>query len=434
MTALPDNHPQRFVLSNEVHARPPEPITAPLRVSIIALKLDGPYSDEDRQRVVDLTERYGAVPPGHNAKHYSVDLSDFRLVWERHTEFIRYTFYSEADDKPFSEPAIAAVPEDWLQSLPGELIVAAHAEVLPEAMVKDDIEALSKAHFSGHALIGSDIADGRATAMTDFRIHKDGFSRFLVIDRGMTPWVAGRVVQRLLEIETYRVVALLGLPVAQQVVPSLTRWESDLSGTTSEMTDQRNTDETILLERLTNLQAAIEKSYTESQFRFSASAAYHALVNRRIEELRETRRPDMPTLEEFTERRLAPAMATCSSAERRQAALSERVDRAAQLLSTRVDLSLERQNAEVLHSMNRRVELQLRLQQTVEGLSIAAITYYIVGVIGYMAKGAYAAGVPVDPNIVMGLAVPAVLALTAFGVWRARKEITEAQARREQEG
>ena len=429
MTALPENHPQRFVLSNEVHARPPEPVTAPMRISIIALKLDGPYTDDDRQRVVELTERYGAVPPGANAKHYSVDLSDFRLVWERHTEFIRYTFMSPADDKPFSEPAIAAVPEDWLQSLPGELIVAAHAEVLPESAIKEETDVLAKSYFSGHALIGSDIADARATAMTDFRILNDGFSRFLIIDRGMSPWVAGRVVQRILEIETYRVVALLGLPVAQQVVPSLTQWERDLSTTTSEMTDQGTTEETVLLERLTNLQAAIEKSYTESQFRFSASAAYHALVNRRIEELRETRRPDMQTLAEFTERRLAPAMATCSSAERRQAALSERVDRAAQLLSTRVDLSLERQNAEVLDSMNQRVELQLRLQQTVEGLSIAAITYYIVGVIGYMAKGAAAAGLPVDANLVMGLAAPAVLALTAFAVWRARKEITEAQAR-----
>ncbi|MEM9739138.1 MAG: DUF3422 domain-containing protein [Pseudomonadota bacterium] len=431
MSALPENHPQRFVLSNEVHARPPEPVTAPMRVSIIAMKVDGPHSDEDRKRVVDLTERYGAVPPGDNAKHYSVDLSDFRLIWERHTEFIRYTFMSAADDKPFSEPAIAAVPEDWVRSLPGQLIVATHAEILPESAVTDGTEGLSKAHFSGHALIGSDIADGRATAMTDFRIHKDGFSRFLVIDRGMSPWVAGRVVQRLLEIETYRVVALLGLPVAQYVVPSLSKWERDLSITTSEMTGQGDTDEAELLERLTNLQAAIEKSYTESQFRFSASDAYHALVNRRIQELRETRRPDMQTLEEFTERRLAPAMATCSSAERRQAALSERVDRAAQLLSTRVDLSLERQNAEVLDSMNRRVELQLRLQQTVEGLSIAAITYYVVGVIGYLAKGAAAAGAPVNSDLTMGVAAPLVLGLTALAVWRARKEIVEAQNRRE---
>ncbi|MEM1105522.1 MAG: DUF3422 domain-containing protein [Pseudomonadota bacterium] len=434
MSALPENHPQRFVLSNEVHARPPEPITAPMRVSIIAQKLEGPYTDEDRLKVVELTERYGAVPPGRNAKHYSIDLGDFRLVWERHTEFIRYTFLSAADHSPFSEPAIAAVPEDWLQALPGELIAAAHAEVLPEAAVTLEAEALSKAYFSGHALIGSDIADNRATAMTDFRIHKDGFSRFLVIDRGMNPWVAGRVVQRLLEIETYRIVALLGLPVAQTVVPALTAWERDLASITSQMTDPGDVDETGLLERLTDLQAAIEKSYTESQFRFSASAAYHALIDRRIEELREERRTDMQTLGEFTERRLAPAMATCTSAERRQAALSERVDRAAQLLSTRVDLSLERQNAEVLDSMNKRVELQLRLQQTVEGLSIAAITYYIVGVIGYMAKGVAASGQAVNADLVMGVAAPLVAILTAYGVWRARREITKAQALRDQAG
>ena len=41
----------------------------------------------------------------------------------------------------------------------------------------------------------------------------------------------------------------------------------------------------------------------------------------------------------------------------------------------------------LLGAMNRRQQLQLRLQATVEGLSVAAITYYIVGLVGYAAKG-----------------------------------------------
>ena len=275
-------------------------------------------------------------------------------------------------------------------------------------------------------MIGSDIADGAGTVMTDFRIQRDGFTRFLIVDGNLTETESGQVIQRILEIETYRIMALLGLPVAQALVPKIGAWERELAEIADEMTQAGETDdvdEPDLLNRLTILQAAIEKSYTENQFRFGASAAYYDIVRGRIEDLRESRLADLRTLAEFTERRLAPAMATCQAAERRQAALSERVDRAAQLLSTRVDLSLEQQNAAVLESMNRRVELQLRLQQTVEGLSIAAITYYGVGVVGYIAKGLEASGVPINPELVMGLAVPIVAALTAFGIWRTHKLI-----------
>lgn len=428
MIALPGNHPQRFVLSNEVHARPPEPMTAPVKLSCIALTTKGAYRDSDREPVIELTKQYGATPPGPGAKHYAVDLKEFRLIWERHTEFIRYTFITPLEGDPFETPAIAAAPENWLSSLPGELIAGANAAMMDVNDTTPPHEELARRYFAGNAMIGADISGGAGTAMTDFRIHADGFSRFLILNRSLSPWQGGRLVQRLLEIETYRIMALLALPVAQAVIPRLAEWEHELSEITAMMTDTSDTDEPVLLERLTTLQAAIEKSYTQSQFRFSAGAAYYALVQRRIAELRETRLKDMQTFVEFTERRLAPAMATCASAEARQAKLSERVDRAAQLLSTRVDLSMEKQNQDVLESMNRRVELQLRLQQTVEGLSIAAITYYVVGVIGYLAKGLESAGLPIDSYIVMGAAVPIVLALTGLGVWHTRRTLAERDA------
>lgn len=427
MTKLPENHAQRFQLSNEVHARPPEKMSTPFQVSCVAMKTDWSYRDGDRDLVVELTEQYGATPPAEGAKHYSVDLQDFRLNWERHTEFTRYTFITHSDAKPFAEPAISAVPEKWLAALPGELIAAAHAEVLMgKGESAPDIGTISKQYFSSNTLIGASISDERAMALTDFRIHADGFSRFLIIDPKTTPWHLGRIVQRLLEIETYRVMALLALPVAQAISPQLTQWETELAEITGLMGADGELDEPALLDRLTRLQAAVEKSHTASQFRFGAANAYYALVKRRIGELRETRLPEMQTFHEFIDRRLAPAMATCESVDERQEGLSERVDRAAQLLSTRVDMSLERQNQAVLESMNRRADLQLRLQQTVEGLSVAAITYYVVGVIGYMAKGAEKAWPFIDPVVVMGIAAPIVLALSLAGIWWRRKTIENA--------
>ncbi|MEQ9505159.1 MAG: DUF3422 domain-containing protein [Hyphomonas sp.] len=428
MLTLPESHEQRYGLSNEVHARPSEPLEGAVKLSCIALTTNWPYSDADREIVAEVTRRYGATPPGPGVKHYSVDLRDFRLIWERHTEFTRYTFIVAA--KPgsaaFSATAIESAPADWIAKLPGELIVATHAALMPESTGGPPTHGeLSAQHFSGNALIGSSIAGGAANSVTDFRLHADGFSRFLVLNHSMTPWHAGRIVQRLLEIETYRIMALLALPVAQTLSPQLSEWESELSRVVTEMTASGADDEARLLDRLTALQAAIEKSHTETQFRFGAAAAYYALVQRRILELREDRLADMQMFSEFTERRLAPAMDTCQSAAQRQAALSERVDRAAQLLSAKVDKSLQIQNRQILESMNKRAELQLRLQQTVEGLSVAAVTYYVVGVIGYFAGGLSAIGVHVDPKFAMGVAAPLALALAIAGVWHTRRQIEQ---------
>lgn len=426
MLKLPENHDQRYILSNEVHARPPEPLEGAVRMSCIALTTNWPYADADREVVAALTRRYGATPPGPGVKHFSVDLRDFRLIWERHTEFTRYTFIvpGKTGDASFATTAIDAAPADWVASLPGELIVATHAALVPAANETTPLHGdLSAQHFSGNALIGASIAGGAAISVTDFRLHADGFSRFLVLNNSMTPWQAGRIVQRLLEIETYRIMALLALPVAQTLSPQLSGWEAELSEIVTAMTTSGADDEARLLDRLTALQAAIEKSHTQTQFRFSAAAAYYALVQRRIAELREDRLTDMQMFSEFTENRLAPAMDTCQSAARRQAALSERVDRAAQVLSAKVDKALQIQNRQILESMNKRAELQLRLQQTVEGLSVAAVTYYIVGVVGYFAGGLGAIGLHIDPKFAMGLAAPLALALALAGVWHTRRQL-----------
>ena len=99
-----------------------------------------------------------------------------------------------------------------------------------------------------------------------------------------------------------------------------------------------------------------------------------------------------PTFQDFLARRMAPAMRTCAMLEERQAKLSEKLSRAANLLRTRVDVEIERQNRDLLSAMNDRARMQLRLQETVEGLSVAAISYYVVGLAAYVFKGAKDAG------------------------------------------
>lgn len=421
MVDLPKEHPQRVELSNEVHARPPHPVKAPAKISCIALTTDRPFHEDDRAYVGKLTKRFGAAPPETGKKYHKVDMDGVVLVWEHHTEFIRYTVIIEGEGKPY-KTALDALPADWLTNMPGELISAVHLDLL-RASGREEMISAAKAYFPSQSLIGAEVAGGLGLVATDFRLHDDGFSRYIVLDNGMSDAHFGRTIQRLLDIETYRVMALLALPMAQNLIMKLSEWEYGLSRITSEMSDPAVDNDTDLLEQLTTLQAAIELSYAQSQFRFGAASAYYALVQRRTSELRESRVTDMQTFAEFIERRLAPAMRTSSSVEGRMQTLSQRVDRATQLLSTKVNISLEQQNQRLMESMDKRAALQLRLQQTVEGLSVAAISYYLIGLVHYIAEALSYSYPGINPKLVTGVAVPFVLALTAFGVWRMRKHI-----------
>jgi uncharacterized membrane-anchored protein len=424
---LPRNHPLRNALHDEVHARPSDSLRAPLRISYLALCSPPAARPDEWRHIGDLLRRFGRSPPAEPSSHLSVDLGPFSLRWERHTEFARYTVTAAGTfDDPFAVPALAAVPADWVAALAGEVMVASHGAILPASETEPLYDEVAARHFDGNVLIGSRVGDDAAIALTDFRVRADGFSRFLIADRQMTPRQAGRLVQRIVEIETYRMMALLALPVARGLAPLLAKYEQELSQVTTVLESANENDEAILLDRLTRLEAQIESREAENHFRFGAAAAYYELVQRRIAELREIRIKGLQTFGEFTERRLAPAMNTCRAVSSRQESLSQHIARANELLATRVDITRERQNQALLESMNRRAKAQFKLQQTVEGLSIAAITYYVVGLVGYIAKGLKALGWKVDYEIVTAVSIPVVIVLIAYGVHHVRESVVGA--------
>ena len=423
---LPRNHPQRLLLNDEVHARPSEILKGSVRLSYLALFAEGEQRTEVWRRVQELAVRHGVAPAANAANHYSADMGPFRIKCERHTEFLRLVFIIEGGPQPesFDDPALQAVPADWLATLPGQVITAANVLVQQSDGDWPEPERIATQFFDGNALVGASIADGAAYAFTDFRIREDGFSRLLVMDHGMTPRQAGRTVQRLLEIDTYRILALLALPMAQALAPFLTKRERELAEVTRLLVEAKDADEAVLFDRLTRLEAEMESEQSRNHYRFSASVAYEALVDSRITELREERLAGLQTFREFLERRFKPAMDTCRSSAASQESLSQRLARVTQLLSTRIDLTREAQTQDVLASMDRRAKLQLRLQETVEGLSIAAISYYIVGLVGYLAKGARGAGLRVEPDVVMAASIPVVLVLTALALRHIRRKVT----------
>ncbi|HEX2115270.1 MAG TPA: DUF3422 domain-containing protein [Alphaproteobacteria bacterium] len=417
------DHPLRAALTNEVHARPFASIRTPARITHIAmLSGEGGFA-ADRAHLDRLLTAFRRPLAAADANHVFQDCGPFRLKWERHTEFCTWTvFVDGVAASPFASPAVEALPPDWLAGLPGSRLVAIHVAV-ERADAPSAVEDLAR-HFDPEFMTGSAVSGGGAEAWTDFRIHDDGYGRILVRDRALKPRQAGRLVQRLLEIETYRMMALLALPVAREVAPAISAADRELVAITAAMHSLGGLgDERRLLGKLTGLAAEVERITAQSSYRFGAARAYDALVERRIGELREQRIEGVQTIAEFMERRLAPALRTCAATAERLDAIAERLQRAGDLLRSRVDIALEAQNQALLASMDRRARLQLRLQGTVEGLSVAAISYYVVGLISYAAKALEMVGTPLHPEIATGFAIPVVVAAVWLLVRRVRRHI-----------
>ncbi len=421
-------HPQRDELDQEFHARPFERLKTPSLISHLAL-LSGPGReaiDRDRAQIAGLCDHYSVAPPAPGAVHLSVDCGPFRLKWERHSEFSAYTFIALARSaESFADQPIQQLPPDWLAGLAGELLVATHLDLRREPNPPPTLEQLQTLLGAG-PLNGCRAADDAATVWSDFRVHPDGFTRILVFDRSLRETQAGRLVQRLLNIETYRIMAMLAFPLARQTGAEITRIEERLANLTDHMNQWVGLEQDhALLAELSELAAEMERIIATTTYRFGASRAYDTLVERRIDELHEARLPSVQTLREFMDRRLAPALRTVASVRERQESLSTRISRAANLLRTRVDVALEQQNRDLLQSMNRRAQLQLRLQETVEGLSVVVLSYYLVGLVSYAVKALHKLGLPLNPELVTGMAIPVVIAVVGWGMHRMRRNLAQ---------
>jgi uncharacterized membrane-anchored protein len=245
-------------------------------------------------------------------------------------------------------------------------------------------EALASG-FTEDGLVCCDLVGGAARMYSDFRLHPEGNGRLLIVDRGLTGIEPGQLLRRLLELGNYRKMALLGLPVAQDGMAQLEKLETRLADLTTAV-GNAGTEPGSLLEELTGLSAEIARLSAETRYRMSASSAYGQLVDERLAALRVEPVRGYLSLADFTERRLHPALRTCASFSSRLSDLAGRAKWTSALMRTRVETALTVQNRDLLASMDRRASIQLRLQETVEGLSIVAISYYAVGLLGYAAK------------------------------------------------
>lgn len=383
-----DDHPQRYALVNELHARPFPALDVPGQAVYLAVKepLDAANRDRahDAAHLAALLDRHGAAHPAPGATHHSARLGKHELKWESHTEFVTYSAFSRGlSDRAFDPRDAEVFPADWLAQAPGRRMAAVLIRVEPLPHDLEEVTARLDRWFVPESLACSWVLDGAAIIAGDFQIDSAGQMRFAVFVRpGTGQRRVGRIVQRLCEIETYRAMSMLGLGRARELTSRLNALDPQLAAVVAALPDDHRAAEATLHELL-EISAELESLATRHSFRFGATGAYEAIANQRIEVLRETRLLGRQTFGEFMRRRYDPAMRTVKSAERRLEKMGERAERAGELLSTRVEVERSAQNQKLLQSMDRRADLALRLQHTVEGLSVVAISYYAVSLATY---------------------------------------------------
>ena len=391
---LPLDDELRHQLHNEVHARPPARVRLPALIVYVAVLNEGIGREQEWQHLKTLSGHSNLKLEQLNGNFLRLRCDGFTVKWERHTEFTRYSVVQALPEQAewgneFPELASAAVTgTEWLRNIPGKTVAAIHLGMLNVDFGAADLVTKARAWLGDGAVVGSRMGNTtqglpHSCVLTHFKLGADGFERMLVLATDNTSEArAGRISQRLLELETYRLMALRGLPVAKALSPVLSEAEAQLADITARLERKGESDQA-LLDVLVSLAASIERATAEHGYRFSATRAYDTLVSQRIAELRERPLEGTQTVGEFMQRRLSPAMATVSATGQRLAMLSERISRASALLRTRVDIATESQNRDLLEKLTKGQALQLRLQSTVEGLSIAAISYYVVSLLLY---------------------------------------------------
>ncbi len=417
---LPPNYPRRVELHGEIHARPHARIRLPALVTNVSLLNAEITIEQELEALRKLPGQENLGLANLSSNFIRLRIANYMVKWERHGEFTRYSLTQALPPDAHwgcSDPKLSlglAVPQGWLASLPGETISATQLALVATPVLSDE-EMLSVARewLGAEQVVAARIGAGYAMAFTDFRLRSDGFCRYVAVAESLSETRAGRVSSRLLELENYRMLALLGWPVARLLTPLLKESEAQLADITKALEAGADSD-SALLHRLIALASQVEGATAVHSFRFAATTAYQQLVQTRIAELRESRLVGVQTFSEFLNRRFLPAMATVESTHRRLKNLSERIERSSAMIRTRADIVREEQNQRLLEKLTEGQRMQLRLQQTVEGLSIAAISYYVISLLGYGFKAVKFAGVALNIDLAVGIAVPIVLLTVGY--------------------
>jgi uncharacterized membrane-anchored protein len=395
------NHPLREHVVQEMLLRRFPPIVAPAELAQIVRIVDPAERARESAQAAAMPAP-GAIEKGAAGRHVAgISENGTAMLWERHNEASTATILSP-------NGVVDDAAHAWIEGLAGHVVRATRITVIQdEAGAAPIIEA---ARLARDDLVICHI--GRCCLWSDFRIGAEGYGRIIIAANGCAPADLGRIVQRMQELGNYRNLALLGLPMAQQQGARLDQLEARLAELASSIAEGGGQDEA-LLEALSDLSAALAHISAQTAFRMSATRAYAAIVADRLASLEARPIAGHQSLADFNDRRLIPAVRTCANFSERLETLSGRAARVTALLRTRIETCIERQNRDLLASVERGIGLQIQLQHLVEGLSVLAISYYAIGLIAYLVKGAAKALPGLSAEVVTAVAViPVTLIIT----------------------
>ena len=416
----PQDHPLRATLSDLMHARALPIFASPVVVRSWVYLVGDDERSAERQWIDSL-------PGEHGAEGWTLhDVgATGGMIWERHGEFSTYLHFTTAVNLAAERRGALGFGQlhddvfPWLGEAPGQVFRSVEIAVLrhlPKAEQLNDKIDLSQA-------VCCDVFDGAARIWSDFRLHDGGSGRIYVQDKGLKNDELSRLLQGLIEIGQYRKLALLGFPVARELMSWLKDAEATLATVTADMAGQTASQEQIL-ERLMALSAEVEVRVNAVRYRQGATEAYAQLTEDRLSSLRESRVDGFSTMHEFIERRLHPAMRTCQAASRRLDDISTRIGRVSDLLRARISISLEVQNQNLLRNMDMRSKLQMKLQALVEGLSVFAVSYYIFNLVKYVMEPMFSLK---TAHMLYGPVIAVIVALAWLFIYHRKKRI-ETQA------
>jgi uncharacterized membrane-anchored protein len=407
-------HENRWLIHDETHARPVPALTGPATIRRVA------FMSNDRGRDLAQLQRRMAelakIPAGKAAGARQLDFqcNGHAVVWEMHNEFATLTWKSLLGDTTAWPMGIGLELHTDVA-----LVSATRVDVIDD----DSIDPARLAQLAENSLCHSAIYVGQARIATDFVADADRFVSFIVAARSCGDQRRGVIVRRLLEIETYRCFALLGLPVARQVGGRVQGYEQGLAAIMTEI-GEGSTPEAhqTSLEALHALSVEVGRTVEETSFRFAATQAYGQIIAERLARLGEDPIGESTTVRRYLDNRVQPALATCRAMEKRLTDLGTKVQRSIELLDATITVSIQTQNQEVLDTILRTAQSQYRLQETVEGLSIIAISYYALGILGYVAEGLHDV-LPIDKAVLLTVLAPVVIMVVFFGIRRLRRTI-----------
>jgi uncharacterized membrane-anchored protein len=382
--------------------------------------------------------------PNEVSKYWVAEGNDLTVRYECHTEFISLTLIYpnkiENKNKPklFDENFLNLLPMEFLKNFPGDHFLSTWIEMAPSNFNFRPIDI--EEFFYHDNFAGSNVAEDGANVFMSFKSDRTdflgtGFRRVFIQNKNLRTRRTGRLLQRIVELETYQVLSLLGLPQVRHETSNLSNLEKQITEITKSVskTAKKNLNKNSIaypdyqkdLNELSYVVAKIEEIDSSSNYRLSATAAYYKLVEQRIQDLREERLESFQTNNEFLSRRLQPAIRTTEAFSRRLESLAIRAQRADNLVRTQIEMGVQIQNKNLLESMELRARAQLRLQETVESLSIVAITYYIVGLLSTLVDPINFNKFLISKTVFLALCVPIILILIWYVAKMVRKKINK---------